>query len=125
MFIPGNEHVKRRIQLGRPLEPTSMAEARSKIRRIIEQWGERTLESLTVEEVGNYLFSSDKSRSWKLLFLANLREVYAEASWYGCNIPIPLFPKFSKKAKKADIFTTEELNKLLCPENFLSEETYL
>jgi integrase len=125
MFIPGSEHMKRRIQLGKPLERSSIMEARNKIRRIIELWGDRALESLTAGEVGRYLFSSDKSGSWKILFLANLKEVYTEASWYGCTIPIPLFPKFSKKSRKADIFTTEELNKLLVPENFLSGETYL
>jgi integrase len=125
MFIPGSEHMKRRIQLGRPLDRISLNEARNKIAKIIERWGDRTLESLTVEEVGNYLFSVERSGSWKILFLANLKEVYAEASWYGCTIPIPLFPKFSRKSKKADIFTTEELNKLLVPENFPSEQTYL
>jgi hypothetical protein len=125
MFIPGSGHMKRRIQLGKPLERSSINEARNKIRRILELWGDRTLESLTVEEVGKYLFSVEKSGSWKLLFLANLKEVYTEAPWYGCTLPLPLFPRFSKKSRKADIFTTEELNKLLVPENFLSGETYL
>jgi integrase len=125
MFIPGSDHMKRRIQLGRPLDLRTMAEARYKMAIITELWGERTLESLTVEEVGNYLFSLEKSGSWKILFVNNLKEVYAEAAWHGCRIPVPVFPRFARKVKKADIFTTEELKKLLVPENFPSEETYL
>jgi integrase len=125
MFVPGSDHMKRRIQLGRPLEMHTMREARYKMKIILALWGEQTLESLTVEAVGNYLFSLEKSGSWKNLFVNNLKEVYAEAAWRGCNIPVPVFPRFSKKVKKADIFTTEELNRLLIPENFPSEETYL
>jgi integrase len=125
MFIPGSDHMKRRIQLGRPLELHTLNEARFKINIIIEKWGERTLESLTVEEVGNYLFTVKKSGSWKMAFINNLKEIYSEASWYGCKIPIPVFPKFSKKARKADIFTIEEYKKLLVPGNFPSDEVYL
>jgi integrase len=75
--------------------------------------------------VGTYLFSLEKSGSWKILFVNNLKEVYAEAAWHGCNIPVPQFPKFVRNVRKADIFTTDELNKLLVPENFPSDETYL
>jgi integrase len=117
--------MNRRIQIGRPLELHTMKEARNKMEIIMQKWGERTLESLAVEEVGNYLFSLEKSGSWKILFVNNLKEVYSEAAWHGCKIPVPQFPKFVRKVKKADIFTTEELNKLLVPENFPSEETYL
>jgi hypothetical protein len=103
MFVPGSDHMKRRIQLGRPLQTYTMKEARHKMKIMMELWGDRTLESLTVEEVGNYLFSVEKSGSWKKLFTNNLKEVYAEAAWHGCKIPVPVFPKFVKKVKKADI----------------------
>jgi integrase len=102
-----------------------MAEARVKMNIITKLWGERPLESLTVEDVGNYLFSLEKSGSWKILFVNNLKEVYAEAAWYACNITAPAFPKFARHVKKADIFTTDELNRLLVPDNFPSDETYL
>jgi integrase len=125
MFIPGSDHMKRRIQVGRPLELHTMKEARNKINIIMRLWGDRSLESLTVEEVGTYLFSLEKSGSWKILFVNNLKEVYSESAWHGCNIPIPQFPKFVRNVKKADIFTTDELNRLLVPENFPSGETYL
>jgi integrase len=125
MYIPNSDHMKRRIQLGKPLDSHTMQDARLKIDLILKEWGERTIESLTVEEVGNYLFAIERSGSWKRAFLNNLREIYREAQWHKCSVPIPLFPAFARKVKKADIFTTEELSKLLVPENFPTEEVYL
>jgi integrase len=125
MYIPGGPHMSRRDQLGKPLTKSSMAEARVKIRLIMEEWGERTLRSLTVEEVGNYLFAKKKSGSWKRNFLKVLREIYSEAAWYKVKIVTPEFPKFAKRSKKADSFSTEELNALFKPENFPTYEYYL
>jgi integrase len=125
MYIPGGPHMNRRLELGKPLTRSSMAEARVKIRLIIKEWGDRTLGSLTVEEVGKYLFSQSKSGSWKRNFLKVLREVYLDASWYGSKVRTPEFPKFAKKGKKADIFSTDELNSLFKPENFPTHESYL
>jgi integrase len=125
MYIPGGQHMSRREQLGKPLTKSSMMEARVKIRLIIEEWGERTIQSLTVEEVGNYLFAKKKSGSWKRNFLKVLREIYSEAAWYKVKIITPEFPKFAKRSKKADSFSTEELNMLFKPENFPTHEYYL
>jgi integrase len=117
--------MKRRIQLGKPLDSHTLQEARFKIGLILKEWGNRTLESLTVKEVGNYLFATERSGSWKRQFIVNLKEIYREAEWHGCSMQIPLFPVFAKKSKKADIFTAAELKKLLVPENFPSDEMYL
>jgi hypothetical protein len=37
MFDPESDHMKRRIQLGKPLDPSSMKEGRVIMKRIIEQ----------------------------------------------------------------------------------------
>jgi integrase len=125
MYIPGGPHMNRRLELGKPLTDSSMAEARVKIRLIISEWGDKTLDSLTVEEVGKYLFSKAKSGSWKRNFLKVLREIYTDAGWYGSRVQTPIFPKFAKNVKKADVLTTEELNRLFKPENFPTYEAYL
>jgi integrase len=125
MYIPGSPHMIRRDQLGKPLAKSSMMEARVKIKLIIKQWGERKLTSLTVEEVGNYLFALKKSASWKRNFTKVLREIYTDAAWYGSRAITPRFPVFSKKSKKGDSLTTEELNKLFKRENFPSHEMYV
>jgi integrase len=125
MFIPDGPHMQRRFQMGRPLMVNTMLENRHKITLIISQWGERSLTSLTMEEIGNFLFVQEKSGTWKRHFITVLREIYAEAPWYGVNIPMPILPKFAKNSKKADVFTTEELKKLFSPDNFVSQELYL
>jgi integrase len=107
------------------LTASTLADNRKKIDRIIGQWGDKPLAALTVEEVGNYLFSLKLSGSWKRHFLAVLREVYAEAVWYKENLPCPHFPKFARNHRKADILTVEEVEKLFVAENFPSRETYL
>jgi integrase len=125
MFVPGSDHMNRRIQLGRPLDFHSMEEGRAVMRKIIEQWGDKPLSSLTVEEVGNYLFGLKRSGSYKQNFISKVREMYKEAYWYKCNIPIPSFPVFAKKSKKGDIFTPDELTRLFNPELYENKALYL
>jgi integrase len=54
-----------------------------------------------------------------------VKEIYREAYWYGCDIPVPSFPSFSKKSKKGDIFTPEELTKLFNPELYKDKALHL
>jgi integrase len=125
MFFPESDHMKRRIQSGKPLDPNTMQEGRAIMRRVIEQWGNKPLFRLTVEEVGKYLFALDRSGSYKRTFLCKMRELYREAYWHGCNIPIPSFPLFAQNVKKVDIFTAEELAKLFNPALYKDKALHL
>jgi integrase len=125
MYFPESDHMKRRVQLGKPLEPNSLKQGRAIMRRIIGQWGDKTLSQLKVEEVGKFLFALNRSGSYKRSFICAMKEMYREAYWYGCDIPIPSFPTFAKKTKKADIFTSEELTKLFNPEIYKDKDLYL
>jgi integrase len=125
MFVPGSDHMKRRIQLGKPLDPHTMAEGRTVMRKIISLWGDRTIAQLKVEDVGTYLFNLERSGSYKQNFIFKIKELYREAYWYGCDIPVPSFPAFAKKVKKADIFTPEELTKVFDPELYKDKTLYL
>jgi integrase len=125
MFFPESDHMKRRIQLGKPLDPNSMKEGRAFIKKIIQQWGDKPLSRLTVEEVGKYLFNLDRSGSYKQNFVSKLKEMYREAYWYGCDIPAPSFPSFAKKSKKGDIFTPEELTGLFNPDLYQDKALHL
>jgi integrase len=122
MFFPESDHMKRRVQLGKPLDPNSMQEGRAIMKKVIDQWGEKPLSSLTVKEVGKYLFDLKRSGSHKQDFISKVKEMYREAYWYGCDIPTPTFVKNSKKG---DIFTAEELTKLFNPELYKDKELYL
>jgi hypothetical protein len=53
-----------------------------------------------------------RSGSYKRTFICKMRELYREAYWYGCDIPVSSFPLFAQNVKKADIFTSKELTKM-------------
>jgi integrase len=102
-----------------------MAESRRYIKKIIEFWGDLSLEALSVDVVMSYLFGAERSGKWKNRFLEILGEVYTEAPWHGCRVSKPAFHRFAANSRKADIFTTVELEKLFKPENFTSYQFYL
>jgi integrase len=125
MYIPGSAHINRRIQLGRAAVIETLNECRRLTKRIIELWGDMPIQDLAVDHVMPYLFNVQKSGSWKNRFLEVLGEIYAEAAWYNCKVTKPAFRRFVSNYKKADIFTTEELDRLFRPENFPDEMFYL
>jgi hypothetical protein len=118
MYIPGGAHFNRRIQLGRSVNPDTMSECRRYVTLIADLWGGLPLTSLGVDVVMPYLFGVNKSGKWKNRFLEVLGEVFSEAPWYGCVAVKPAYKRFAANSRKADIFTTEELNRLFVPENF-------
>ena len=125
MYVPGSAHVNRRTQLGRAAQIETLAECRRFIKVIIGLWGDMPLQALGVDHVMPYLFGVKKSGSWKNRFLEVMGEIYAEAAWYGCRLQKPAFQRFRSNYKKADIFTTKELERLFRPENFPDEMFYL
>jgi integrase len=125
MYIPGSDHVSRRLQFGKSVDPETMADCRRYTRKILDQWVDFSLGVLAVDMVMSYLFKVPRSGKWKNRFLEILREVFSESSWYGCTVQKPHFQRFATNPKKADIFTTEELDRLFRPENFPSDLFYL
>jgi integrase len=125
MFIPGSAHISRRLQLGKSINLETMAMSRHFIEIMIGLWGDVNLELLGVDMVMPWLFQDRRSGSWKNYFLGILREVFLEAPWHGCHVQPPIFQRFADNYKKADIFSTEELDMLFKHENFPSELFYL
>jgi len=125
MYIPGSAHVNRRRQLGKSVDLGTMIECRRYIDHILKLWGNMSLESLSVDLVMSYLFQDRRSGKWKNRFLEILGEIYSEAPWHGSQVRRPAFQRFAANSKKADIFTTQELNRLFRPQNFPSDLYYL
>ncbi|MDR0524992.1 MAG: site-specific integrase, partial [Spirochaetaceae bacterium] len=125
MFLPNSDHMDRRRQLGKPLDFGTMRQARHFAEAIIETWGDISIAQVDPAEITKFLFSVDRSGSWKNRYTSIFREIYAEAKWYGCKIQPPHFDWFRQESKKADIFTTGELKRLFVPENFPSRTLYL
>jgi hypothetical protein len=115
MYIPGSGHIDRRYQLGKSINTDTLKECRNYIKLIIEKWGNRALKSIEAEEVENYLFTVQRSGSWKNRYLAIFKEIFTEAPRYGCKAPCPIFSRFALHNKKADIFTTRELKAFFKP----------
>ncbi|GAB6390928.1 MAG: tyrosine-type recombinase/integrase [Treponematales bacterium] len=125
MYIPGGPHYERRRQLGKSVDMATMKEARVIVEKIIADFGYRELPSITAAEVTNLLFASPRSGSRKNRYIQVFREIYREAEWYGVKTVPPNFPAFARNVKKADVFSTEELNALFKPDNFPGEDYYL
>ena len=124
MYIPGGDHVNRLNQLGRVFDIDTIKDARRYINKIIEEWGGRPLASIDPTEITTHLFNKERGGQWKNRYKKIFSEIYDEAKWQKLKIPKPQFDRFAVRPKKADVFTTEELNRLFIPENFFSEMFY-
>jgi len=118
MFVPGGDHVKRRGQLKKSVSPEALENNRVFMRHIAEKWGRRTLRSLEMDEVMNYLFSESRSASWKNQYIYALNEIYREGQFLGCKVYKPDFPSIGKTPNKADVLTLGEIERLFRRGNF-------
>ncbi len=127
MFIPGSAHLERLEQHGKSLTIETCQRHRRAIKLIIRLFGDMELKDLTVMAVDDFLRNDTKHMgSWKNSFLETLAHVYKEAPFLGCTgIVKPPFPRFSRNSKKADIFTTEELELLFDKSKWTNERDYL
>lgn len=125
MFLIGSEHVSRREQFGLSISQETLRISRGYITQIIERWGDCYIDSLEPREILQYLFKVERSGSWKNSYLSVFSEIFQESVWFGCNISKPNFRSFVRHSKKADIFSTQELEILFKKENFPNEMMYL
>lgn len=113
MYVPGSEHIQRQEKLGKSHNLKTLKFKRHLLEIFLEQFGEFELKELTIPMIMDFLMKDSRSGSWKNNFLTIVGEVYAEAPFYGVPYTVrPSFPKFARKSRKKDIFTTDELNKL-------------
>lgn len=124
MFLTGSEHVSLREQFGLSISQETLRISRGYITQIIEKWGDYYIDSLEPREILHYLFKVERSGSWKNSYIG-FSEIFQESLWFGCNISKPNFRSFVWHSKKADIFSTQELEILFKKENFPNEMMYL
>jgi len=125
MFLPGSEHVSRREQLGLSVVTETLQAMRGYIEQIVRKWGNYNITELKPKEIMSYLFTVNRSGSWKNSYLSAFSEIFQEAIWFDCAVVKPNFQTFVRHSKKADIFTTNEIEILFKKENFPSEMMYL
>jgi integrase len=124
-IFPGSPHLKRLEQYGKNLTVGTIEEKRRFIDLIMQNWGKLSVRELTPYRVNTYLIAQNRSGSWKNHSLAVIKAIYQEAQWHNMDITIPSFPRFANNYRKADVFTTEELERLFVPDNFPSYARYL
>ncbi len=127
MFIPGSAHIERLEQHGKSITIETCLRHRRTIDLIVKLFGDIELKDLSVTMVDDYLRKDTKHMgSWKNAFLETLSYVYKEAPFFGCiGIVKPPFPRFARNSKKADIFTTEELELLFDKSKWTNDRDYL
>lgn len=115
MFIQGEEHVTRLEMLGKNLSVKTLDQKRKFLNLIVEQFGEDEIEYISSAKILKHLFlvQKTKSSSWKNHYLDTFKELYQEYTWKTDHeILVPAFPRFANDSRKADVLSTEELNKL-------------
>ena len=127
MFIPCSEHVKRLEMFGKKISRETLLQQRHYIELIIQKFESTLIEDMQVRDVTNYLMTmNDKSGSWKNCYIQALGQIFDEVPWHtNKTILKPHFPRFVRNSKKADIFTTEELNLLFTPSLLCGTKEYL
>lgn len=112
MFIPGKEHMNRLASFGKKRDERTVKMSRYYIKRIIADFGTQQIQTVKVSDIERLLLNDcTHSGSWKNQYLEAFCKIYDETQWV-CSKPVarPLFMKFARNSKKADILTTEELN---------------
>lgn len=128
MFVIGKEHVQRLEMFGKKLSVKTLEQKRQLLNLIVERFGDEDFETMTTAKVVRFLFSvgSARSSSWKNRYIEVFKSLYEEYVWKtGVELSAPKFPRFSNDSKKADVFSTEELNRLFDIENWRNDAEFL
>lgn len=125
MYVPGSDHVKRREQLGKSVQPQTLIAWRRYLRVIVEQFGSWKIADLSVREFMCFVMQLDKSTSWKNHCIQVMTEIYEEAVWQGQLITVPTLQNIKNRYKKADVLTGDEIIKFINPDNFDNETEYV
>lgn len=118
MYLPESDHMKRRKSFGKNICESSRQQRRQHIELIIKNFGNYSLKDLQVRDIEMYLINDQKhSGSWKNFYLETFSSIYEETIWKCASpIPKPRFQRFARNSRKADVFSTNELNLIFDPE---------
>ena len=127
MYVPGSQHMHRLEQFGKILSDETLTMKRFYVKQIAKEFGNEEINKLKIAKVQQRLLNDTvHSASWKNMYLGTFYTIYDETI-YSCPTPVPRpsFQSFIRRSKKANIFSTEELNALFIPEKWLNYDNYL
>lgn len=121
MFEPGSTYQKLQIARGKELSFATLKHKYQVVKNhIIPEFGERYPETIEAGEIENWLIGLKLKNSTKNRVMAVFDEILKECRRNNILKNVPYVTRFKPNTQKKDIFTNEELDKLL-PRNF----TYL
>lgn len=126
MYIHGKEHLLRQKSFGKNYSEETIKQKRYFLDEIVKTFGNYQINKIRVNEIESFLLDDEHSGSWKNTYLDTFSEIYRETIW-KCDKEInkPIFQKFVRNSKKADIFTDKELKEILNPKIWGKDTYYL
>ena len=127
MFLPESEHMNRMRSFGKNLDERSISLYRFFIKRIITDFGNKQIQNIKVSDIEKVLLNDrNHSGSWKNQYLETFCAIYDNTQWV-CTKPVnrPVFTKFARNSKKADLLSTEELNLIISRRFWEREQDYI
>ncbi len=111
MFTEGSDYLNRLELLGKKICKETINSNRFYTELIIKRFGDYAFSDITAKEVVTYLVSVERSGSWKNSYCEVFSKIFDEAVWRSnSDIKKPVFPRFARNSKKADVFSSEELS---------------
>ena len=126
MYVLGSEHLKRLESFGKKLSIRTIEQKRQCLDLIERRWGDYYINKIKLSEIESYLLNDEHSGSWKNSYLETFCSIFDETQWL-CDKPVMRLPfkKFARNSHKADLFSTEELNRFFQEKNFQCKRDYI
>lgn len=126
MFFSGSLHMQRLEAFGKELDLKTIKQKRHIIDIICEKFGDYSIKKITVRDIETYLLKDTHSASWKNMYIDTFGSIFDETHW-KCDTPVNRLPlkRFTRKSRKADILSKQEMSQILQVKNFSCMRDYL
>ena len=109
MYDSDSTFVKLCRERGRSVTEQTLTIKKRCLDIFLDEFGERTPESIDAAEIEDWLIRLDYSNAYKNALLGIIREVYTECKRYKIVSAIPEIESFKRHSQKKDIFTKKQL----------------
>lgn len=126
MYIENGIHIQRLSYFGKNLCSSSIKQKRYFVELIISKFGNKRIFDIKPAEVEKFLIA-DKvhGNSWKNTYLETFGNIFQETEWLDKPCPKPVFHKFVRNSKKADILSINELDEFFNFSNWRNYDEWL
>lgn len=113
MFAPDSQYLRKCISKGRVITEKTRKMKEYNLNLILQQFGDRPVNSVEPSEFDTWLLSFDRSNSWRNSFFETANEIYKELYLSKLVDRLPIFERFKvQKLSTKGILTPEEISRL-------------